>query len=79
MRPKNLNNVCLYDFLEQYCVAPRSKKSWEWEGDYPSKSRMAVKLRIRNKVALITHRDFPETKDFNGLNVVTSQWPVECP
>jgi hypothetical protein len=29
MRPNNLDNVCLYDFLEQYCVAPRSKKSWE--------------------------------------------------
>jgi len=77
MRPGHLDDICLYGFLEQYCVAPKSKDSWEWMGDHPSRSRMAVKSRKQRQIPLITHRSFIDTKDFNGLNILQCEWPVE--
>ena len=50
MRPSELEELCLFDFLCSYTVARRGQASLLWRGcDHPSKDRLAVKKLSEDK------------------------------
>jgi hypothetical protein len=72
-RPFDLDNLCLYDFLSQYCVADKCNASLEWFGEHPSGNYRKVKQRKYPAVVRINHFDFPSTADFDGIDIRTCE------
>jgi hypothetical protein len=70
-RPFVLEQLCLYDFLTDYCVADRCKESLDWYGDHPSGNFRHVKARKFPAVPRLNHFDFPGTSDFCDMDIRT--------
>ena len=76
MRPKELEDVCLYDFISEYFVGPKTSKTMKWHGDHPSGNYRGVGKREKGyKIPLINYLDFPDTKSFEGQNLFSCEVP----
>jgi len=72
MRPRELEELCLYDFLCSYTVARRGQGSLLWCGDHPSKDRLAVKKLPdeKRRIPRVNFLDFIDTRFFQGEDII---------
>jgi len=77
MRPRELEELCLYDFLCSYTVARRGQGSLQWCGDHPSKDRLAVKKLPdeKRKIPRVTFLDFIDSRFFQGEDIINCTVP----
>lgn len=73
MRPRELDELCWYDFLCLYTVAKRGQGSLLWCGDHPSKERLAVKKISdeKRRIPSVNFLDFIDSKYFEGDDITT--------
>jgi hypothetical protein len=77
MRPRELEELCLYDFLCLYTVARRGQGSLRWFGDHPSKDRLAVKILSEEKrrIPRVNFLDFVDSRLFEGEDIINCTIP----
>ncbi len=77
MRPRELDELCLYDFLCLYTVAKRGQGSLLWCGDHPSKERLAVNKTSdeKRRIPSVNFLDFIDSKYFEGDDITNCTVP----
>ena len=77
MRPREQDELCLYDFLCLYTVAKRGQGSLLWCGDHPSKERLAVNKISdeKRRIPSVNFLDFIDSKYFEGDDITNCTVP----
>ncbi|KAG7372116.1 PIF1-like helicase [Nitzschia inconspicua] len=65
-RPKELEEVCVYDFESQYVACKPVTGSLEWAVPHPNNDHLKVRQLSMERIPVISYLDFVNTKEFDG-------------
>ncbi|KAG7373540.1 hypothetical protein IV203_034264 [Nitzschia inconspicua] len=68
-RPKELEEVCVYDFESQYVACKPVTGSLEWAVPHPNNDHVKVRQLSMEHIPVISYLDFVNTKEFDGNDI----------
>ncbi|KAG7352578.1 PIF1-like helicase [Nitzschia inconspicua] len=68
-RPKELEEVCVYDFESQYVACKPVTGSLEWAVPHPNNDHLKVRQLSMERIPVISYLDFVNTKEFDGNDI----------
>ncbi|KAG7365108.1 hypothetical protein IV203_038311 [Nitzschia inconspicua] len=67
--PKELEEVCVYDFESQYVACKPVTGSLEWAVPHPNNDHLKVRQLSMERIPVISYLDFVNTKEFDGNDI----------
>ncbi|KAG7362094.1 hypothetical protein IV203_025760 [Nitzschia inconspicua] len=68
-RPKELEGVCVYDFLAKYSACKPTKNSFNWAQVHPNKDHLKISQLTTERIPVINYLNFVDTRNFNGNDI----------
>ncbi|KAG7364583.1 hypothetical protein IV203_037785 [Nitzschia inconspicua] len=68
-RPKELEEVCVYDLESQYVACKPVTGSLEWAVPHPNNDHLKVRQLSMERIPVISYLDFVSTKEFDGNDI----------